>query len=731
MAEVMLWRRGSRAGVVALTTAALVGGGLVVTSASSPAAAATACTPEPGFTNCLVFDATNADQEFTVPLGASAIDVSLWGAGGAGRPGVRGGGGGGYTHATYDAAPGSELQLVVGAAGGSATWARTYGGGGAAGTGPNFGGAGGGMSGIFLNGEAVVIAGGGGGSSVRSSGTTTANAGGGGGGTNGSTVANQNAQQGQPGTQTAGGSAGTGATCSVRATAPGVQFQGGDGGSMPTVIGQPNGGGGGGGGYFGGGGGSCGSAVTIGAGGGAGGSGYIGGAGISSATMVSGTSASAVNTGGISGGSGAPFHSAAIGNGGGPTPSPSGGAGAGRIVLQFSLDAPALATPADGAVSVESKPSITGTAVAGTVVVVSVDGGQIECTEASPVIAADDGSFTCTPITGISDGTHEVSVISEDPLSPESVYPTTAAHVFEVLAEDPALEFTKTADDSLVSEPAVAGDQVTYAFELENTGNIEIDGLTITDDLAGLSEIDISWPGAAGVLLPGDVAMGSAEYSLTQADIDAGELANVALLTGATSRGTPVDTSASARIGVMRVPAVQLKKTADVSIIREANQIVEYSFEVANAGNVTLQNLAIDEESFSGAGELSTTICPVSAVLPGTSTTCTATYTSTASDLSKKSIVNTASAIATAPDATTVRSGASTVSISIDPEDSVSPGTPTEPGTPIVPGHGGEATGPSLASTGDGELSPMLGAAIALVIVGGLAFSVFGLRRKH
>ncbi|MBK1442831.1 DUF11 domain-containing protein, partial [Parapedobacter sp. ISTM3] len=77
-----------------------------------------------------------------------------------------------------------------------------------------------------------------------------------------------------------------------------------------------------------------------------------------------------------------------------------------------------------------------------------------------------------------------------------------------------------------------AGDVITYTFEVTNTGNMTLSGVSVTDGLAGLSALTYSWPGAGGVLLPGQSATATATYAVTQDDIDAGEVSNQAVATG-------------------------------------------------------------------------------------------------------------------------------------------------------------------------------------------------------
>ncbi|MGN6127532.1 MAG: DUF7507 domain-containing protein, partial [Humibacter sp.] len=74
----------------------------------------------------------------------------------------------------------------------------------------------------------------------------------------------------------------------------------------------------------------------------------------------------------------------------------------------------------------------------------------------------------------------------------------------------------------------VEGDLVTYQFELTNTGNITETGVTISDPMPGLSAITYTWPGAAGVLAPGEEVDATATYHLTAGDVQHAKLTNAA-----------------------------------------------------------------------------------------------------------------------------------------------------------------------------------------------------------
>lgn len=199
---------------------------------------------------------------------------------------------------------------------------------------------------------------------------------------------------------------------------------------------------------------------------------------------------------------------------------------------------------------------------------------------------------------------------------------------------------------------AIAGDGVSYDFEVTNTGNVTLTDVTITDPLPGLSTLSYTWPGTAGVLAPGERALATATYSLTQADVDAGEIANVAVATGATPGGETVDDPDSSTLDIPEGPAIQIVKTGGLAenAAGAAGDTVEYSFEVSNIGNVTLSGVELTDP-LPGLTELEFDAWPsVSGVLaPGESVTASATYALSQADVDHGFVDNTASTRGTPP----------------------------------------------------------------------------------
>lgn len=72
------------------------------------------------------------------------------------------------------------------------------------------------------------------------------------------------------------------------------------------------------------------------------------------------------------------------------------------------------------------------------------------------------------------------------------------------------------------------GDVITYSFAISNTGNVALDPVTLTDEMLELEAIVCG----ESSLAPGDSTSCEHTYTITQADVDAGEIYNQATVTG-------------------------------------------------------------------------------------------------------------------------------------------------------------------------------------------------------
>lgn len=240
----------------------------------------------------------------------------------------------------------------------------------------------------------------------------------------------------------------------------------------------------------------------------------------------------------------------------------------------------------------------------------------------------------------------DVTVSGTDPRGTVVKDPAT---VTTVIGATPAIEVDLDAGavTDLDGNGVDAGDTITYTYRVTNTGNVSLDPVRLTDERKGA----ITCP--AGVLAPAaSVTCTSTAYSLTQADLDRGSVANTATVRGTSPAQVEVTDDDDVSTPLPARPALTLDKGAGA--IKDvdgdgigAGDTVTYTFTVANTGNVTLSRLTIADPL---TGPVT---CPTTPLAPGATVSCEPrTYTLTQADVNAGGVENFARATGTAPDGT-------------------------------------------------------------------------------
>ncbi|PCE14656.1 hypothetical protein AUC47_16260, partial [Microbacterium sp. SZ1] len=252
-----------------------------------------------------------------------------------------------------------------------------------------------------------------------------------------------------------------------------------------------------------------------------------------------------------------------------------------------------------------------------------------------------------------------IATASGKPPVGDTITSSTPATNTTVAPAAPALLTGKTA--TLRGDGSV-GDIVDYAFTIENTGNVTVSGITLTDPLPGLSVPALRWPDVPGVLAPGEVATATASYAIVQADVDAGEIVNQATAAGVSPSGAAVaDPSDAVRTPTVdRDPAIAVEKTGALTAgsTGEVGELVQFGFRIANIGNQTLSTVELSD-ALPGMSAIDIT-WPSDApgaegVLPvGSEARGTATYALTQTDIDAGAVSNSVDVSASTPAGDTV-----------------------------------------------------------------------------
>jgi len=194
-------------------------------------------------------------------------------------------------------------------------------------------------------------------------------------------------------------------------------------------------------------------------------------------------------------------------------------------------------------------------------------------------------------------GTYTIEYTFEDATT-GCVNSTTA----EIIACDPSIDDTN--GDGFVSP----GDQINYTFVVTNTGNVTVTSIDVTD-----SNLTPTLVGTIASLAPGANQTLNASYSITQADVNAGQVINEAVAEGEDPNGNTVsddsdsgnpadDTGADDDDTVTPLPLSSELTLIKSSTIDLVTNTITYTYTVENTGNTLVNDITVSETTFSGTG---------------------------------------------------------------------------------------------------------------------------------
>ena len=201
-----------------------------------------------------------------------------------------------------------------------------------------------------------------------------------------------------------------------------------------------------------------------------------------------------------------------------------------------------------------------------------------------------------------------------------------------------SISLTKSASPTTYS---AVNDVITYTYVIKNTGNVTIGPaqFTVTDDHIN-SGTAFNCGGATTTLAPNATVTCTNTYTITQANLDAGQVMNYAV-----AHGAGLDSlEAQARVTADQTRTISLTKDPSPTTYSAVNDVITYTYVIKNTGNVTIgpaQFTVTDDHIAGGAfscGAAATTLAPNATV------TCTNRYTIAQADLDAGSVKNTATA---------------------------------------------------------------------------------------
>ena len=188
------------------------------------------------------------------------------------------------------------------------------------------------------------------------------------------------------------------------------------------------------------------------------------------------------------------------------------------------------------------------------------------------------------------------------------------------------------------------GETIKYSVTVTNDGNLTLTDVVVTDELT-----NNTWN--AGTMVPGDSKTFTATHVVTEDDVLAGKVVNVA--TGTGKSPDPENPDVPTDPGKTEDPTDP--KNGHLTIVKtttstpkengkyQLGETIEYSVTVTNDGNLTLTDVVVTDELTGDTWEVGT-------MVPGDSKTYTATHVVTEDDILAGKVVNVATGKGTSPD---------------------------------------------------------------------------------
>jgi LPXTG-site transpeptidase (sortase) family protein len=201
--------------------------------------------------------------------------------------------------------------------------------------------------------------------------------------------------------------------------------------------------------------------------------------------------------------------------------------------------------------------------------------------------------------------------------------------------QSPALTLTKSITSG--NPYSTVGGTISYSYAVLNSGNISLAGpVTVSDSLVTVICPNVNTVGNLdGFLDPGESLTCTASHTVTQADLNAGSVTNLA----SASAGGITSNSDSETATATQSPELTLTKSiTGGSPYSSVGDMILYGYDVRNTGNVALAGpfAVLDDRSTDET-------CPVvPSLVPGAWITCNASYTIVAGDLTVGSVTNSA-----------------------------------------------------------------------------------------
>jgi uncharacterized repeat protein (TIGR01451 family) len=202
------------------------------------------------------------------------------------------------------------------------------------------------------------------------------------------------------------------------------------------------------------------------------------------------------------------------------------------------------------------------------------------------------------------------------------------------------LTLTTSANPTTYSQ---VGQTITYTYVIKNSGNVTLGPAQFTVSDSHISTTPINCGAADTSLAPNETVSCTANYAITEADMTAGSVTNIATASGG-GAGSSQSASAIITRSTVTTPTLTLVSAASPLLFNQAGQVITYTYVIKNSGATTIgpAQFTISDSLVNpnpiNCGAADTILVPEGMV------TCTATYAITEVDMTAGSVTNNATA---------------------------------------------------------------------------------------
>jgi uncharacterized repeat protein (TIGR01451 family) len=252
----------------------------------------------------------------------------------------------------------------------------------------------------------------------------------------------------------------------------------------------------------------------------------------------------------------------------------------------------------------------------------------LTCLPAAPATLAPNATMTCTGVYVLKQTDIDAGIVRNTATADSVETAPVSASDDVAVPQAPSLALDKDGVLLLGTDgKATVGDVIEYTLSATNNGNQTLTSVRINDPRLTTLTCNTAMP---ATLAPGASLVCTGRYPITQQDIDAGKVNNVAL--SDSDQTDPVD--AGTETDVPQQPVLTLEKIGQLNMgadgVASAGDTVRYTLTARNTGNRTLTGVTISDAKL---GALACTPAQPATLAPGALLVCTGEYAITQQDI--------------------------------------------------------------------------------------------------